>query len=75
MSGMTDFYAVVEAMQDPRVVRALELAERDQRIRKLFRKRKVLEKACHVIMQLSEEFFLSEEHIRTIVYRKGRRRD
>ena len=73
MTGISELQKVVEAMHDPRVLRVLALAERDQRIRRLFRQRKKEEKAYEVIRRLSEEFFLSEEHIRTIVYRKGRK--
>jgi len=73
MAEVADFRRMVEVMHDPRVIRILELAERDHRIRRLFRQRKKEEKAYVVIEQLSEEFFLSEEHIRTIVYRKGRK--
>ena len=73
MTGISELQKVVEAMHDPRVLRVLALAERDQRIRRLFGQRKKEEKAYEVIRRLSEEFFLSEEHIRTIVYRKGRK--
>ena len=66
-------------LQDPRVVRALELALRDAAIRRRFR---ALRRGDHggrvqvneAVARLVEAFYLSEERIRAIVYRKGVRK-
>ena len=63
---------VVEALHDARVIRMLELALRDAQIRRHFRrlrKDKTVMDACEL---LAEEYFLSPERVKSIVYRKGR---
>jgi len=59
-----------DAMRDPRVTRALEYALRDRSICREFDRLRVEVGAHDAIYVLSDRFFLSEEHIRTIVYRK-----
>lgn len=63
----SDFAA---AMRDPRVTRALEYALRDRSICGEFDRLRGQVGAQDAIYILSGRFFLSEEHIRTIVYRK-----
>ena len=61
---------IIEALHDVRVIRALELALRDARIRRRFqrlRKEMTVLEACEM---LAEEFYLSPERVKSIVYRK-----
>ena len=61
---------VIEALHDARVIRTLELALRDARIRRRFqqlRRSMTVVDACEI---LSDEFFLSAERIRSIVYQR-----
>ena len=63
---------IIEALHDVRVTRMLELALRDTRIRRRFRRLRremtVLD-ACEV---LAEEFHLSPERVKSIVYDRRR---
>ena len=68
MSGVDE---IIEALHDKRVVRSLELALRDARIRRQFRRLRHQMTVAAAVEQLAEAFCLSEERIRTIVYRKG----
>ena len=64
---------VIEALNDPRVIRMLELALRDARIRRRFqrlRREMTVLDACET---LAEEFYLSPERVKSIAY--DRRRD
>lgn len=62
---------VIDALRDPRITRVLELVIRDQAIEKNFRQMKEQGFLSRVaIERLAEEFCLSEEQIRTIVYHK-----
>lgn len=59
---------VVEALHDVRVIQTLELALRDARIRRRFRqlrKDMTVMEACEM---LAEEFYLSPERVKSIVY-------
>jgi|GEM_PF-2657749 len=61
---------ILEVLSDPRVVRAVERALRDQIICRRFqvlRAHATVEEATRI---LARDFSLSHEHIRTIVYRK-----
>lgn len=71
MDHPLDARKVLEALQDPRVAHALEKAYRDRQIRasyKSMRERGV--RVADAVEQLAEEFLLSEERIRSIVYNK-----
>ncbi len=62
---------IMEALHDVRVIRALELALRDARIRRQFRrlcKDMTVMDACEA---LAEEFYLSPERVKSIVYQKS----
>ena len=62
---------IIEALHDVRVIRALELALRDARIRRRFqrlRKDMTVMDACEA---LAEEFYLSPERVKSIVYQKS----
>ena len=62
----------MEALHDVRVIRALELAVRDARIRRRFqrlRKDMTVLDACET---LSKEFYLSPERVKSIVYDRRR---
>ena len=61
----------LEALHDGRVLNALEIALRDARIRRRFRTQRARRPVGEVIDRLAEDFFLIEERVRTIVYRKG----
>jgi len=65
-----DLRHVIAAMHDVRVQRALRIALRDAEILRSFRKRKAKERPGVILTELAEEYGLSEEHIRSIVYRK-----
>ena len=57
---------VIEALHDPRVIRMLELALRDARIRRRFqrlRREMTVLDACET---LAEEFYLSPERVKSI---------
>ena len=61
---------IMEALHDVRVIRALELALRDARIRRRFRqlrKEMTVMDACEI---LAEEFYLSTERVKSIVYHR-----
>ena len=63
---------VIEALHDVRVIQTLELALRDARIRRRFRqlrKDMTVMEACET---LSEEFYLSPERVKSIVYARQR---
>lgn len=61
-----------EALEDPVVIRALAKGIRNAAIRYEFnRLRDEGIKAYEAIDRLAEAFFLSDEAVRTIVYRKG----
>ena len=62
---------VVEALHDERVRRSLERALRDSRIRQRFRMLRRRLTVADAVEVLAPEFCLSEERIRSIVYRKG----
>jgi hypothetical protein len=62
---------VVEALLDERVQRSLALALRDAQIRRQFRQLRREMTVALAVERLAEGFCLSEERIRTIVYRKG----
>lgn len=67
------FAEVIEALRDERVLRAMELSARDRQIGRAFRQqRRQGAKVEAVVGKLAEEYFLSREHIRSIVYRKKR---
>ena len=62
---------IIEALHDVRVIRALELALRDARIRRQcrrLRKDMTVMDACEA---LAEEFYLSPERVKSIVYQKS----
>ncbi len=62
----------IEALYDARVIRTLELALRDARIRRRFqrlRREMTVLDACEA---LSEEFYLSPERAKSIVYHHRR---
>ena len=61
---------VIEALNDVRVIRTLELALRDARIRRRFhrlRRELTVLDACETV---AEEFHLSPERVKSIVYHK-----
>lgn len=61
----------IEAMHDQRVARSLDLALRDAAIRRLVRQRRRNGETVDVaVLAVAEQFSLSEERIRAIVYRK-----
>lgn len=62
---------VVEALLDERVQRSLALALRDAQIRRQFRRLRREMTVALAVERLAAAFCLSEERIRTIVYRKG----
>lgn len=65
--------AIIRALDDERVIRALEMAVRDDQIRRRFRLlRQSGVTVSAAVEQLADAECLSEEHIRTIVYRKGK---
>lgn len=65
--------AIIRAFGDERVIRALEMALRDEGIhRRFWRLRQRGVTAAVAIQLLAEAECLSEERIRTIVYRKGK---
>jgi len=63
---------LVEAMQDPRVQRALRMAMRDRAIARRVEEVRRDEGVGigEAIVRVAEEVCLSEEHVRSIVYRK-----
>ncbi len=64
---------IMEALRDTRVISKLELALRDARIRRRFRRLRRVKTVLEACEALSEEFYLSPERIKSIVY--DRRRD
>lgn len=71
MDYRDDARHVLDALQDPRVARALERAVRDLQIRAHFDQlRQKGVRVADAVEQLADEFFLSEERIRAIVYNK-----
>jgi uncharacterized protein YecA (UPF0149 family) len=67
-----DARKIQEALQDPRVAHALEKAFRDRQIKasyKSMRERGV--RVADAVERLAEEYLLSEERIRSIVYNKN----
>ena len=62
---------VMEALRDELVVNALEMALRDAQIRRWFRRLRRELTVAAAVERLADEFCLSEERIRVIVYRKG----
>ena len=62
---------VIEALHDKRVIRSLELALWDARIRRQFRRLRHEMTVAAAVEGLADEYCLSEERIRTIVYQKG----
>lgn len=71
---MVEAWLVIEALQDHRVLRSLELALRDREILQGFRRLRGEGRRVHeAVLSLAEQFCLSEERIRTIVYRKDGR--
>ncbi len=63
----------IEALHDARVLRMLELALRNTRIRRRFRRLRREMTVLDACEALSEEFCLSPERVKSIVY--DRRRD
>lgn len=62
---------IIEALHDKRVIRSLELALRDARIRRQSRRLRQQMTVAAAVEGLAETFYLSDARIRTIVYRKG----
>ena len=56
-------------LNDERVRRSLDLALRDQAIRRFRRRGNT--RVEDVVRELAEEYYLSEERVRSIVYKKG----
>ena len=61
---------IIEALHDVRVIRALELALRDARIRRRFRQLRREMTVIDACEMLAGEFYLSPERVKSIVYRK-----
>ncbi len=61
----------IEAMGDPRVWRALHMASRDVSIRRRFEMLRSRMTGVEALLLISEEFHLSEDRVRSIIYRKG----
>lgn len=68
---MYELAELIEAMHDKRVSNALEIALRDARIRRRFRRLRGETTVAAAVERLADDFCLSEERIRAIVYRKG----
>ena len=62
----------MEVLRDPRVERTLALALRDRAIRQAFQQMRRTETVDACVLALAGQYLLSEEHIRTIIYRKRR---
>ncbi len=62
---------IIEALQDVRVIRALELALRNARIRRRFRQLRREMTVMDACEALAEEFYLSPERVKSIVYQKS----
>ena len=79
--ALPDAAALAEAMRDARVARALRLALRDAEVRRRFEERgRTVEAAVAELLgpYVDDEgrpYFLSEERVRGIVYRKRGRRE
>ncbi len=63
---------VIEALHDARVIRTLELALRDARIRRRFRQLRKDMTVMDACEMLAEEFYLSPERVKSIVYDRRR---
>ncbi len=61
---------VIEALHGARVIRTLELALRDARIRRRFRQLRREMTVIDACEMLAGEFYLSPERVKSIVYRK-----
>ena len=61
---------VIEALHDDRVIQTLELALRDARIRRRFRQLRREMTVLDACETLAEEFCLSPERIKSIVYQR-----
>ena len=62
---------LIEALRDGRVLNALVIALRDAQIRRRFLQLRREMTVAETVERLANEFHLSEERVRTIVYRKG----
>ena len=62
----------IEALHDVRVTRMLELALRDTRIRRRFRRLRRDQTVMDACEMLAEEFHLSPERVKSIVYDRRR---
>ncbi len=60
----------IEALHDVRVIQTLELALRDARIRRRFRQLRKDMTVMDACEMLADEFCLSPERVKSIVYRK-----
>ena len=63
---------VIEALNDVRVIRTLELALRDARIRRRFRRLRNEMTVLDACEALAEEFCLSPERVKSIAYHRRR---
>ena len=63
---------IMEALHDVRVIRALELALRDARIRRQFRRLRKDMTVMDACEALAEEFYLSPERVKSIAYDRRR---
>ena len=61
---------ILDALSNPRVLRAIEIALRDRAIRREFQRLRGNMTSTKAVLALSASYYLSEEHIRTIIYRK-----
>lgn len=62
---------IIEALNDVRVIQSLELALQDARIRRRFRQLRTDMTVLDACETLAEEFYLSPERVKSIVYRKN----
>lgn len=62
---------LTDAMSDRRVMAAMEMAIRDRLIQKAFdRMKREGVRSCQAIERIAETFFLSDEAVRTVVYKR-----